>query len=50
MRNGEGEWLSLSFPNGRGVRLQIVTLDSPAKFNDKRNSANLEEFLEEAKK
>lgn len=44
--NGEGDTLSLSFPNGRGIELQIVTLDSPSKFTGKRDSVTLEEILE----
>jgi hypothetical protein len=49
LSNGEGEYLSLVFPNGRGVRLNIATLDSPG-FNGRQNSAGLDEFLTVAKK
>jgi hypothetical protein len=43
--NGGSEIISLSFPNGRGVELQIVTLDSPSKTG-KRDSVGLDEILE----
>jgi len=45
--NADSEVLSLSFPNGRGVRLTIVTMDKPpAEAPETREQANLEEFLE----
>ncbi len=48
--NAESEVLSLSFPNGRGVELQIATLDrppsnAPPEFS-KRDGVSLNEILE----
>jgi hypothetical protein len=44
--NGAGDTISLSFPNGRGIDLQIITLDNPEKSTNKRDAVTLEEFLE----
>jgi hypothetical protein len=47
--NGESEILSISFTNGRGLRLQIITLDKPlpdAPPEWSKEQAILEEFLE----
>jgi hypothetical protein len=44
--NADAEILSFSFSNGRGVELQIVTLDAPSKFTGKRDSISLDEVLE----
>jgi hypothetical protein len=46
--NGESEILSISFTNGRGLRLQIITLDKPFPDapSESKEQAILEEFLE----
>jgi hypothetical protein len=44
--NADTEILSFSFSNGRGVELQIVTLDTPLKETGKRDSIGLDEILE----
>ena len=46
LTNGEGEILSFSFPNGRAIELQIVTLDTPSKITGRRDSVGLDEILE----
>ena len=46
MSNGEGDTLSLSFPNGRGIELQVITLDNPDKTTNKRDAVTLDEILE----
>lgn len=44
--NGAGDAISLSFPNGRGIELQVITLDDPQKETSKRDAVSLEEILE----
>jgi hypothetical protein len=44
--NGDGENLSISFPNGRTVQLQIITLDTPLAGTTARDSVNLNEIVE----
>jgi hypothetical protein len=44
--NADAEVLSLSFPNGRTVELQVVTLDTPSESTGKRDSVGLDEVLE----
>jgi hypothetical protein len=44
MSNGEGEFVFLSFPNGRGIEIQIATLDNP--LAGKRDSVSLDEVLQ----
>jgi len=46
MSNAERDTLSLSFPNGRGIELQVITLDSPDKETNKRDAVTLDEILE----
>jgi hypothetical protein len=41
----EVEVLSLEFPNGRTVELQIFTLDTPSKVTGKRDAVSLDEAL-----
>lgn len=48
--NADAEILSFSFSNGRGVELQIVTLDTPSQFTGKRDSISLDEILEPPKR
>jgi hypothetical protein len=45
--NAETEVLSLSFPDGRGVRLTMITLDKPLSGSpsDARDQVTLEELL-----
>jgi hypothetical protein len=43
--NGAGDTISLSFPNGRGIELQVITLDNPDKSSNKRDAVTLEEIL-----
>jgi hypothetical protein len=44
--NGEGDTISLSFPSGRGIELQVITFDNPVKATNKRDAVTLEEILE----
>jgi hypothetical protein len=49
--NGETEVVSLSFPNGRGVRFNLIKLDKPSDAppefgGGKTDQVTLEEFLE----
>lgn len=46
MRGAESNVLTLIFPNGRGIELQIFTLDAPSKTTGKRDSVSLNEVLE----
>lgn len=46
MSNAESDVLSLSFPNGRGIKIQIGTLDKPNPHTNKRDFATLDETLE----
>jgi hypothetical protein len=46
MKGADSEVLTLTFPNGRGVELQIFTSDSPSKATGKRDAVSLDEFLE----
>ena len=46
MSNANGDVLSLSFPNGRGIQLQITTLDNPDSITNKRDAVTLDEVLE----
>lgn len=46
MTNAEEDILSLSFPNGREIELQVVTLDNPDKTTKKRDAVTLDEVLE----
>jgi len=45
MGNGESEVLSFSFPNGRAIELEIVTLDTATKDTGKRDAVGLDEVL-----
>jgi hypothetical protein len=49
MSNAESEILSLSFPYGRGIQIQIGTLDKPDAHTNKRDFATLDETLESAR-
>jgi hypothetical protein len=46
--NAETEVLSLTFPDGRGVRLKVIKLDKPLAGAPagSQEQANLEEYLE----
>lgn len=46
--NAETEVLSLSFPNGRGIRLNIIRLDKPlpGQPTESRDQVTMDEFLE----
>jgi hypothetical protein len=44
--NADAEILSLTFPNGRSIEMQIVTLDTPDKATGKRDSVTLDEVLQ----
>jgi hypothetical protein len=44
--NADAEILSLTFPNGRSIEMQIVTLDTPDKMTGKRDSVTLDEALQ----
>jgi hypothetical protein len=46
MKGADSEVLTLTFPNGRGIELQIFTLDSPPKATGKRDAISLDEILE----
>ncbi len=43
--NGESEFLSFAFPNGRAVELEIVTLDKTSPVTGGRDSFSLTEIL-----
>jgi len=45
MSNAEEETLLLSFPNGKGVEIQVFTLDAPSKITGKRDSVSMDETL-----
>ncbi len=50
LTNGESDVLSLSFPNGRGIQIQIGTLDKPLDAHtNKRDFATLDEILDPAR-
>jgi len=49
MSNGQSDALSLTFPNGRGIRIRIGTLDKALDASTKRDFATLEETLEPPK-
>jgi hypothetical protein len=46
MSNGNGDTVSLTFPNGRGIELQVITLDNPDKTTNKRDAVTLDEVLQ----
>lgn len=48
--NGEGEFLTFSFPNGRSIELQISTLDTPSTEIGGRDAVGLDEILESPKR
>jgi hypothetical protein len=47
--NGEAEFLTFSFPNGRAIELQISTLDIPSTVIGGRDAVGLDEILESPK-
>jgi hypothetical protein len=49
LSNGQSDALSLTFPNGRGIRIRIGTLDKADTTNTKRDFATLDETLEPAR-
>lgn len=49
MTNAESDVLSLSFPNGRGIQIQVGTLDQANAGTNRRDFATLDEILEPAR-
>lgn len=46
MSNGDSDEITIVFPDGHGIELEIVTLDTPFPGNgDRREAVNLTEFL-----